>query len=141
MSDLAAFASEISKMLHEAEAALVRGDVESRLRMWSHHEPVSLFAAVGPSKTGWTVLEPTFRAIAARLSDGRDVSYELVAFDVSGDVGWAAGIARFSMSMDGGPVTTRAIRLTHAFRREAGGWKVVHEHSDFQSADHEVERP
>ena len=129
MSDRAAFATQVSNVLHEGEAALVRGDVKPRLQMWSHQDPVSLFAAVGPSKTGWVVLEPTFRAVASRLSGGRDVSYELVAFDVSGDVAWTAGIARFSVSMDGGPLTARAIRLTHAFRREFDGWKVVHEHT------------
>ena len=121
---------------HEGESALVRGDVEPRLRMWSHHDPVTLFAAVGPSKAGWHVLAPTFRAVAARLSGGRNVRYDLIAFDVSGDVAWSAGIARFEVSMDGAPAAPTVIRLTHAYRREDGLWKVVHEHSDFQPADH-----
>ena len=121
---------------HEGESALVRGDVEPRLRLWSHHDPVTLFAAVGPTKAGWHDLEPTFRAVATRLSGGRDVRYDLIAFDVSGDVAWSAGIARFEVSMDGAPVAPVVIRLTHAYRREDGVWKVVHEHSDFQPADH-----
>jgi ketosteroid isomerase-like protein len=104
--------------------------------MWSHTDPVSLFAAVGPTKTGWAELEPTFHAVASRLSGGRDVRYELLAFDVSEDVAWTAGIARFVVSMDGRPPEAMAIRLTHAYRREDGEWKVVHEHSDFQPADH-----
>ena len=78
---------------HEGEAALVSGDVGPRLELWSHHDPVTLFAAVGPTKTGWAELEPTFRAVAARLSGGRDVRYDLLAFDVSGDVAWSAGVA------------------------------------------------
>jgi ketosteroid isomerase-like protein len=123
---------------HEGESALVRGDVEPRLRMWSHHDPVTLFAAVGPTKAGWRDLEPTFRAVAARLSGGRNVRYELIAFDVSGDVAWSAGVARFEVSMDGAPVVPLVIRLTHAYRREDGVWKVVHEHSDFQPPDHAV---
>jgi ketosteroid isomerase-like protein len=123
---------------HEGESALVRGDVEPRLRLWSHHDPVTLFAAVGPTKAGWHDLEPTFHAVAARLSGGRNVRYDLIAFDVSGDVAWSAGIARFEVSMDGAPVTPVVIRLTHAYRLEDGGWKVVHEHSDFQPADHAV---
>jgi ketosteroid isomerase-like protein len=95
-----------------------------------------LFAAVGPTKAGWAELEPTFHAVAARLSGGRDVRYDLLAFDVSGDVAWSAGIARFVVSMDGAPAAPAVIRLTHAYRREAGEWKVVHEHSDFQPPDH-----
>ncbi len=130
------FREEIVGRQHQGEAALVQGDVRPRLAMWSHTDPVSLFAAVGPTKTGWAELEPTFHAVASRLSGGRDVRYELVAFDVSEDVAWTAGIARFVVSMDGRPPEAMAIRLTHAYRREDGDWKVVHEHSDFQPANH-----
>lgn len=41
---------------------------------------------VGPTRSGWSDLEPAFRAVASRLSDGRDLRYDLPAFDVSGDV-------------------------------------------------------
>jgi ketosteroid isomerase-like protein len=109
--------------------------------MWSHHDPVTLFAAVGPTKAGWADLEPTFRAVAARLSGGRDVRYDLLAFDVEGDVAWTAGVARFVVSMDGGRPAPLVIRLTHSYRREGGTWKVVHEHSDFQPPDHETPPP
>ena len=74
MTDRAAFRTAITALQHKAETALVRGDVGPRLEMWSHEDPVSLFAAVGPSKTGWSELEPTFRSVAARLSGGHDVS-------------------------------------------------------------------
>jgi ketosteroid isomerase-like protein len=126
---------------HEAEAALIQGDVRPRFRFWSHRDPVTLFAAVGPTKAGWAELEPTFRAVAARLSGGRDVEYDLLAFDVSGDVAWSAGVARFAVSMDGGPIAAVVIRLTHAYRREDDTWRIVHEHSDFQPADHRTPPP
>jgi ketosteroid isomerase-like protein len=134
--DREAFASLIERILHEGESALARGDVGPRLEMWSHHDPVTLFAAVGPTRAGWAELEPTFRSVAARLSGGRDVRYDLLAFGISGDVAWSAGVARFVLSMDGGPPTPMVIRLTHAYRLEDGAWKVVHEHSDFQPPDH-----
>ena len=132
------FMAFVEERQHEGESALVIGDVGPRLEMWSHHDPVTLFAAVGPTKAGWADLEPTFRAVASRLSGGRDVRYDLLAFDVSGDVAWSAGVARFDVSMDGGPISPIVIRLTHAYRRENGAWKVVHEHSDFQPPDHET---
>jgi ketosteroid isomerase-like protein len=133
-----AFLDFVMHAQHEGESALVRGDVEPRLAMWSHHDPVTLFAAVGPTKAGWAELEPTFRSVASRLSGGRDVRYDLLAFDVSGDVAWSAGVAPFEVSMDGGAATPMAIRLTHAYRLEDGTWKVVHEHSDLQPPDHET---
>ena len=103
---------------HDGESAFVRGDAGPRQELWSHRDPVTLFAAVGPTKAGWTELEPTFRAVATRLSGGRDVRYDLLAFDVSGDVAWSAGVARFTVSMDGGEPAPVVIRLTHAYRRE-----------------------
>ena len=109
--------------------------------MWSHEDPVTLFAALGPSKSGWAELEPTFRSVASRLSGGRDLSYELIACDVGGDIAWTVGISRFTVGIDGGPVSRRALRLTHLYRREEGEWKVVHEHSDFQPADHPTPSP
>jgi ketosteroid isomerase-like protein len=132
------FRAYVEDVQHKGETALVQGDVGPRLTMWSHRDPVTLFAAVGPTKAGWADLEPTFRAVASRLSGGRDVRYDLLAFDVSGDVAWSAGVARFEVSMDGGPATPMMIRLTHAYRREDGAWKVVHEHSDFRPPDHET---
>ena len=52
MKDRETFRTMISEEQHHAEEALVRGDVGPRLRMWSHHDPVTLFAALGPSKSG-----------------------------------------------------------------------------------------
>ena len=134
--DRVSFQSLIWAKQHEAETALVGGDVAPRLAMWSHNDPVTLFAGLGPSKSGWHELEPMFRAVAARLSGGRDLTFEIIASDVSGDIAWTVGVSRFTVSIDGGPVTRHTLRLTHLYRREAGEWKVVHEHSDFQPADH-----
>jgi hypothetical protein len=40
----------------EAEEAIVRGDVEPRLALWSRRDPVSLLGAWGPNTTGWPEL-------------------------------------------------------------------------------------
>jgi ketosteroid isomerase-like protein len=141
MAELDTLAAELWRRQHEAEDALVHGDVGPRLEMWSHREPVTLFAALGPSKSGWSELEPMFRAVASRVSRGRDVSYELIAFDAAGDIAWTVGVSRFTVSIDGGPPSPRTLRLTHLYRREGGEWKVVHEHSDFQPPDHETPTP
>ncbi len=135
MTDLESFRTLISRRQHGAEEALVRGDVGPRIQMWSHNDPVSLFAAVGPSKTGWDELSPTFHSVASRLSGGHDVAYEITAFDVSADMAWTAGFSRFTVSIDGGPLARYTLRVTHVYRREAGEWKVVHEHSNFEPAD------
>ena len=135
MNEPESFRALISQKQHEAEAALVRGDVGPRLAMWSRNDPVSLFGAVGVSKTGWDQLRPTFESVASRLSGGHDVRYEILTCEVRGDMAWSAGFAGFTGTMDGGPPTRYALRLTHVYRREDGDWKVVHEHSDFRAPE------
>ena len=136
MTEREEFAAEIAQRQHDAEDALVHGNPEPRIAMWSHHDPVTLFAGLGPSKSGWHQLEPMFRSVAGRLSSGADVTYELISSDVAGDIAWTVGVSRFTVSIDGAPAIRRTLRLTHLYRREGGEWKVVHEHSDFQAADH-----
>jgi ketosteroid isomerase-like protein len=135
------FGALISQQQHDAEEALAHGDAEPRIGMWSHSDPVTLFAALGPSRSGWEQLEPMFRSVASRVSGGHDVKYELIACDASDEIAWTVGVSRFTVSIDGGPLMRRTLRLTHLYRRESGEWKVVHEHSDFQPADHEVPEP
>ena len=136
MTDGDGLREQIEQQLHGAEDALVHGDAGPRIGMWSHRDPVTLFAALGVSKAGWHELAPMFRKVATRLTGGRDVSYELISFEASGDIAWAIGISRFTVGIDGGPIKPYALRLTNLFRREDGAWRVVHEHSDFQPHDH-----
>jgi hypothetical protein len=91
VNDRETFRAQMLQWQQEAEEALLRGDVGPRMR---------------------PKLEPTFRAVAARLAGGRDVTYEIVSFDASGDVAWTASIARFTVSMDGGPLPPMTIRAT-----------------------------
>lgn len=119
--------------LHAAEAALVRGDPSRRIAIWSHRDPVSLFGAVGVSTAGWNHLESTFRRVAARLAGGDDVTVELMAFDVVGDMAYTAALVRFVGTIDGSEPRPFALRATSVFRRESGEWKVIHEHTDFVS--------
>jgi ketosteroid isomerase-like protein len=119
----------------EAEKAIQRGDVEPRLSLWTRADPVTLFGAWGPCKSGWEDVERTFRWVASRFSDGTDYELELVAADVSGDMAYTVGYERTSSSVDGGPVTPNVLRVTHIYRREGGEWRIVHRHGDHLPED------
>jgi ketosteroid isomerase-like protein len=114
----------------EAEIALHEGDVEPRLAMWSHDDPVTLFGAYGVAKQGWDELSETFRWLAGRFSSFSDYDYELVAAGASGDLAYTVGYERHKVSIEGGPVKPHVIRVTHVYRREGGVWKIVHRHGD-----------
>jgi ketosteroid isomerase-like protein len=114
----------------EAEAAFHQGDPEPRLALWSHRDPVTLFGAAGMVQSGWELLEPSFRRVAATFSDVTAYSYEVEAYEVGADVAYAAGIERFTGSIAGAPVREVVVRSTHAYRREDGEWKICHRHGD-----------
>jgi ketosteroid isomerase-like protein len=44
---------------------------------------------------------------------------------VSGDLAYAVGYEHTSVSMDGAPVEPYTLRVTHVYRREDGGWKLI----------------
>lgn len=130
MSELEEFRSTILAAQTEAEEAFVHGDPEPRLALWSRRDPVTLFGAIGMCQSGWEELEKTFRWVATRFSDVSDFSFNVEAAGVSGDVGYSVGIERFTGSVVGRPVKTITTRVTHAYRREEGEWKIVHRHGD-----------
>ena len=65
--------------LVEAEKALHNGDPEPRLAVWSERDPVTLFGAWGPCKSGWEELSSVFRWLASRFSGVSDYRRDLVA--------------------------------------------------------------
>jgi ketosteroid isomerase-like protein len=126
--------STISRQV-EVEQALHRGDVGPRMEMWSKQDPVTLFGAWGPCKSGWDEVSRIFRWVASRFSDFRSYDLELVAAGVSGDLAYTVGYERSTGSVDGGPAEPNTLRVTHVYRRENGEWKIVHRHGDHPPVD------
>jgi ketosteroid isomerase-like protein len=126
--------STISRQV-EAEEAIHSGDVEPRMEMWSKQDPVTLFGAWGPCKSGWDEVSRVFRWVASRFSDFRSYDFELVAAGVSGDLAYTVAYERSTGSVDGGPAEPTTLRVTHVYRRENGDWKIVHRHGDHPPVD------
>ena len=139
MNDLDDFRANFLPRQAEAEEALVQGDVEPRLKLWSRRAPLSLFGAWGPCKYDWGELERIFRWVASRFSDPADSRYDfhwdVEVADVSGDMAYTVGFERFKASRDGGPPEDVTVRVTHVYRREDGEWKIVHRHGDLAPVD------
>ena len=134
MSDRDDFRDNFIPRQTEAEAALVHGDVEPRLALWTRRDPVSVWGAWGPCNHGWEEVERTFRWVAERFSDPADertdFSYDVEVFDVVGDMAYTVGFERFKASIGGGTPEEVTVRVTHTYRREDGEWKIVHRHGD-----------
>jgi ketosteroid isomerase-like protein len=118
----------------EAEEALHNGDPDPRLAMWSTKDPVTVLGAVRGA-TGWDEVSQLFRWLGAHFSDCTAYRFELVAAGVSGDLAYTAGYEHTSVSWDGAPIEPYTLRVTHAYRREDGEWRIVHRHADSLSVD------
>ncbi len=135
ISELDQFRGETLPRQLTAERAIHNGDVEPRLAMWSQRDPVTLFGALGPCKSGWRDVSRIFRWVASRFSDLSDYDFEVIAAGVSGDLAYTVGYEHSTVSVDGAAPTTQTIRVTHIYRREDGEWRVVHRHGDHLPVD------
>jgi ketosteroid isomerase-like protein len=122
------FLAELLPLQIAAETAIHNGDVEPRLALWSHEDPVTLYGAQ-LSGSGWEKLEPAFRTVASWFSDSSDYRFELVAAGASGDLGYTVGFEHNQVKVEGQP-RTYTLRVTHVYRREGGEWRIVHRHAD-----------
>jgi ketosteroid isomerase-like protein len=119
----------------DAERSLHGGDVAGRLAMWSAHDPVTLFGAAAPSKSGWDQVEPVFRWLAARFAACNTYDLELVAAGASGDLAYTVAHEHYEALTNDGSLVRNTLRATHVYRREVGEWKIVHRHGDHPPVD------
>jgi ketosteroid isomerase-like protein len=111
-----------------AERAMHNGEVEPRLALWSHRDPVTLFGAVLTS-SGWDQLSADFATVASWFSDSQKYDVEIVAAGASGDLAYTVGYEH-NVVTSRGQLRTYTLRVTHVYRREDGEWKIVHRHAD-----------
>ena len=109
-----------------AEVALHNGDAGPRNRTWSEREPVTLFGAWLNAFDADAARE-AFRRLAESFSDAISSEIELIAAEVSGDLAYTVHREITSTVVDG-ESRDYVLRVTQAYRREDGEWKVVHRH-------------
>ncbi len=122
------FLAWVTSALYEAELAVHNGDPAPRRAIWSRKEPVSVLGA-RRNAHGSRELDELFTALGKSFSDCTSYAFELLAYDVVGDMAYTAGFEHTSASVDGQP-RTYTLRATQVYRREGGEWRVVHRHGD-----------
>ncbi|WP_394550627.1 nuclear transport factor 2 family protein [Agromyces sp. MMS24-JH15] len=128
MSDREEFLTWLDDELVQAERAMMNGDDAPRRSIWSSGDPVSVFGA-WRSAVGRAALVEAFDAVARNFSDCSAWEFDLIAYDVVGDMAYTVGYERITASIDSEP-RTFTLRATQVYRREGGAWKVVHRHAD-----------
>ncbi len=128
MTDREEFLAWSRTALYEAERALHDGDPAPRRAIWSRNEPVSVLGA-WRNAFGQQEIDQLFTTLGQSFSDCTSYAFELLAYDVIGDMAYTAGLEHTSASVDGQP-RTYTLRATQVHRREDGEWRVAHRHGD-----------
>ena len=128
MTNRGDFLAWVKTTLYEAELALHKGDAAPRRSLWSRNEPVSVLGA-WRNAHGQHELDELFSSLARSFSDCTSYAFEILAYDVVGDMAYTAGLEHTSASINGEP-RSYTLRVTQVYRREDGGWKVAHRHGD-----------
>ena len=116
----AAFYSALNAMLH--------GDVEPMLDLWSHADDTTYMSPFGELLVGWPAIRDSWQAQAdARL--GGEVRGEDVRHFSGAGLGFAVGFERGEVHLDG-RVAPVEIRATSMYRVEDGAWRMIGHHTD-----------
>ena len=98
-------------------------------------EDVTLFGAWGPIEHGIQQLADTFRWVAGRFGPEGEAVQDIREIHQSGDLAITVGFERGRRRSTEDRRVEMVIRVTHAFRREPDGWRLVHRHADFPPSD------
>jgi ketosteroid isomerase-like protein len=121
-----------SEQFYSALNRMLKGDVGPLADIWSHSASVTTMHPIGGREVGWDTVRQHWEQVAKLASDGQvELGDQMI--QVSGDIAYELGTERGSARFGGQQVQIDQ-RVTNIYRREAGGWKIVHHHTDISPA-------
>ena len=125
-------ARSASEAFYSALNRMANGDAGPLAAVWSHGSDVTTMHPIGGRQLGWDAVRESFAQVARIASEGH-ISLDDRIARVVGDVAWEVGAERGTATFAGQRVALDH-RVTNVYRREAGGWRVVHHHTDLSPA-------
>jgi ketosteroid isomerase-like protein len=131
---------QASDQYYAALNHLLNGDAGPLMEVWSHSSDVTAMNPYGGREVGWEQLRKVFEQVA-QLCSGSQVIVRLTdpLLRVGSDLAYEIGIESGEGTIAGQPASIRH-RVTNIYRREAGGWKMVHRHTDPNPTEQDVAR-
>jgi len=123
---------QASQQFYAALNRMANGDAGSLADIWSHGTGVTAMHPIGGREVGWDAVRTSFEQVARAASDGAIELHDQL-IQVGGDVAYEVGVERGQFKLAGEPVTIEH-RVTNIYRREPGGWKMIHHHTDTSPA-------
>jgi ketosteroid isomerase-like protein len=116
---------------HRALDEITRGNPEPFFELYSRSNDATLANPYGPPARGFNEIEAGGRRAAANYRDGKAIGFETFAKFATADLGYMVEIERFESKVAGADeITPVGLRVASVFRRENGGWKLLHRHAD-----------
>jgi len=114
-----------------AALAYTKGEGRAVDALTSRVDPVSFFGPDGGRVESSEAVRKSFAAGAANFSPESDSRLEIIDMGGDGEIGFWTGIQHAKLKMKGrDDIVPMQLRITEVFRRQDGGWKLVHRHAD-----------
>ncbi len=123
---------EASKKFYDALNRMANGKTGSFDDIWSQDPKVTTMHPIAGRQVGWEAVRESFERFAQMASRGTVVLKDQV-IRVSGDTAYELGVEQGSVMLAGEHADFEH-RVTNIYRRDVGGWKMVHHHSDVDAA-------
>lgn len=118
----------------EAQVRFINGDPTLWKQHASHHDDATILGAFGGiGEKGWDAVGSRYDWASSQYKAGAaTMTVEYLSIGVSGDLGFTVAIERQEGARVGDQQdpSRRALRVTQVFRREDGGWRLLHRHAD-----------
>jgi ketosteroid isomerase-like protein len=116
---------------HRAGLEITNGNAEVYKSLYSRRDDVTLANPFGPPVRGWSNVSAMLDRAAENYRDGEVVGFENVSTVIATDLAYTVEIESYRARVGGAPeMTPVSVRATSVFRREDGGWKLLHRHGD-----------
>ena len=123
---------QASGRFYAALNRMLSGDAGPMAAIWSHEADVTTMHPLGGRQVGWEQVGPTWEQVA-QMASGGQVRLDDQLVRAGGDLAVEVGTERGAGTLAGQTVQIEH-RVTNVYRREAGGWKIVHHHTDVSPA-------
>jgi ketosteroid isomerase-like protein len=120
--------ANLTRRTAEANAALVRGDIDGYLALIEHSKDYPLMAPFGGAPTHG--FDTSNGAAIAQFFKSGTFDQEVVATYGTGDLVVLVTIERVRAEVGGLSEQDWSLRVTQVFHREGAEWQLVHRHAD-----------
>jgi ketosteroid isomerase-like protein len=121
---------QASDQFYAALNHLVNGDAGLMTEIWSHSPDATVLHPIAGVTVGWEQVRASWEQFAQLCSGGQVVARDTL-IRASGDQAYEVGTESVEVTIAGQTISFQP-RVTHIYRQEAAGWKIIHQHTDVE---------